>query len=185
MEITWLSNRAAGSLLHLSSLPSDTGIGNLGQSAYEFIVFLKKAGMSYWQMCPVGPTGYGDSPYQVFCSSAGNPYFIDWQPLVENGLIKDYELEPLRQLSSTETDFGGLHKEFFKLARTTSERFRKDLNVLEKHYGEFNEFITKHKRWLNAHCMFHSIKLINDEKPWWDWATDHLEDIELIKTSSE
>ena len=185
MEISWLPNRAAGSLLHLSSLPSDTGIGNLGQSAYAFIEFLKKAGISYWQMCPVGPTGYGDSPYQVFCSSAGNPYFIDWKPLVEHGIVEDYELEPLRKLSEAETDFGGLYREFFKLARITSDRFRKDFNVLEELYGEFTEFITRHEKWLNAYCMFHSLKVINDEKPWWEWATDRLEDIEVLKTSSE
>ena len=79
----WIKKRSAGCLLHVTSLPSSTGIGNLGKSSYEFIDFLKKSGFSYWQMCPVGPTGFGDSPYQVFSSSAGNPYLIDWHPLIE------------------------------------------------------------------------------------------------------
>ena len=83
----WLDNRAAGVLLHPSSLPSNQGIGNLGKEARQFIDFLESAGFSYWQTCPVGPTGFGDSPYQVFCSSAGNPYFIDWSI---TWLILDY-----------------------------------------------------------------------------------------------
>ena len=78
----WLDNRAAGVLLHPSSLPGCQGIGSLGKEARRFIDFLESAGFSYWQTCPVGPTGFGDSPYQVFCSNAGNPYFIDWSPLV-------------------------------------------------------------------------------------------------------
>ena len=73
MKVGWLQNRAAGAFLHITSLPSSTGIGNLGESAIAYLSFLKEAGFRFWQMCPVGPTGYGDSPYQVFSSFAGNP----------------------------------------------------------------------------------------------------------------
>ena len=88
----WLDNRAAGVLLHPSSLPGCQGIGSLGSEARRFIDFLESSGFSYWQTCPVGPTGFGDSPYQVFCSSAGNPYFIDWSPLVDLGLLQSSDL---------------------------------------------------------------------------------------------
>ena len=80
-------NRSCGLILPLSSLPSPYGIGTLGQAAYDFIDFLKAAGQSWWQMLPLGPTGYGDSPYQSFSTYAGNPYFIDPELLLRDGLL--------------------------------------------------------------------------------------------------
>ena len=105
--------RSAGCLLHISSLPSSFGIGNLGKSSYRFIDFLKESGFSFWQVCPVGPTGFGDSPYQVFSSSAGNPYFIDWEPLLENNLISHDELDALSKLPHEFVDYGNLYNSFF------------------------------------------------------------------------
>ena len=80
--------RSSGVLLPISSLPSRYGIGTLGKEAYDFIDFLKRAGQSWWQVLPIGPTSYGDSPYQSFSIFAGNPYFIDLDELVKNGLLK-------------------------------------------------------------------------------------------------
>ncbi|MEN8791035.1 MAG: 4-alpha-glucanotransferase, partial [Lentimonas sp.] len=88
----WLNDRSAGVLLHFSSLPSDTGIGNMGDGAYRYVDFMRSAGLQVWQICPLGPTGYGDSPYQCFSAFAGNPYFIDLEPLVAVGLIEHHEL---------------------------------------------------------------------------------------------
>ena len=85
--------RASGILLPISSLPSPYGIGTLGRSAYEFVDFLKEAGQKYWQVLPVGPTSYGDSPYQSFSTFAGNPYFIDLELLAEDGLMDRADLE--------------------------------------------------------------------------------------------
>lgn len=73
---SWLNIRAAGVLAHVSSLPGDYGIGNLGAGARGFVDFLADAGVRYWQICPIGPTGFGDSPYQLFSGRAGNPYLI-------------------------------------------------------------------------------------------------------------
>ena len=101
----WLSERAAGVLLHLSSLPSDTGIGNLGAGAYRFIDFLNASGMSVWQICPLGPTGFGDSPYQCFSAFAGNPYFIDLKPLLNEGLITADEYNQLAGLPREHVDY--------------------------------------------------------------------------------
>ena len=85
--------RASGILMPIFSLPSDYGIGTMGKAAYEFIDFLKNSGQKYWQLLPIGPTSYGDSPYQSFSSFAGNPYFIDFDLLAEDDLLEksDYE----------------------------------------------------------------------------------------------
>ena len=80
--------RGAGILLPISSLPSPYGIGTFGKAAYEFADKLKKAGQTYWQVLPIGPTSYGDSPYQSFSTFAGNPYFIDLEMLIEEGILK-------------------------------------------------------------------------------------------------
>ena len=85
--------REAGILLPVSSLPSRYGIGTLSREAYEFIDLLKEAGQSYWQILPLGPTGYGDSPYQSFSTFAGNPYFIDLEQLIEEGLLTREECD--------------------------------------------------------------------------------------------
>ena len=79
--------RKSGILMHISSLPGPFGIGTMGKTAYEFVDLLKKAGQTYWQILPLGPTGYGDSPYQSFSTFAGNPYFIDLNELIENDLL--------------------------------------------------------------------------------------------------
>ena len=78
---TWLNTRSAGVLAHISSLPGRYGIGNLGQGTRDLVDFLGRTGVRYWQICPVGPTGFGDSPYQTFSGRAGNPYFIDLDEL--------------------------------------------------------------------------------------------------------
>ena len=87
--------RKSGVLLHLSSLPSPYGIGTMGQAAYDFIDFLADAGQACWQVLPVCPTSYGDSPYQSFSTFAGNPYFIDLDSLVKDGLLKQEELDAI------------------------------------------------------------------------------------------
>ena len=79
--------RLAGVILHPSSFPNNHGIGNFGVSAYRFIDVIAESGFKLWQMCPLGPTSYGDSPYQCFSAFAGNPYFIDWNQLVESGFL--------------------------------------------------------------------------------------------------
>ena len=96
----WINNALVRVLLHISSLPSEH-VGNFGSGAIRFLDFLQKTSFEVWQLCPLGPTGYGDSPYQCFSAFAGNPYFIDLEPLLADGLLTDDELEALRQLSST------------------------------------------------------------------------------------
>ena len=80
-------DRLSGILLHISSLPSPYGIGTMGRAAYDFAGFLREAGQTYWQLLPLGPTSYGDSPYQSFSAFAGNPYFIDLETRMEEGVF--------------------------------------------------------------------------------------------------
>ena len=86
-------NRESGIIMHISSLPSKYGIGTLGEAAFDFVDFLKAAKQKYWQVLPLGPTTYGDSPYQSYSSFAGNPYFIDLDILKDLGLLKLEEYE--------------------------------------------------------------------------------------------
>ena len=88
-----MMNRNSGILLHITSLPSPYGVGNLGKAAFDFVDFLKKAGQSYWQILPICPPGYGDSPYQAFSTFAGNPYLIDPDQLVAAGWLTQEELD--------------------------------------------------------------------------------------------
>ena len=101
-----LPERASGILLHPTSLPGKYGIGTLGKEAFQFIEFLKNSGQKLWQVCPLGPTGYGDSPYQCFSAFAGNPLLIDLDLLVESGLLKISEIKPDTPFPENYTDFG-------------------------------------------------------------------------------
>ena len=117
-------HRGSGILLHISSLPSPYGIGTLGQSAYDFVDFLKAAGQRYWQILPLGPTGFGDSPYQSFSAYAGNPYFIDLDILKAQGLLTldeshavDFGDDPKK------VDYGKLYRGRLVLLERAYERF--------------------------------------------------------------
>ena len=171
---SWLSKRSAGVLLHPSSLPYGHGIGCLGEAAYQWIDFLRDAGISFWQMCPVGPTGYGDSPYQVFSSSAGNPYFIDWAPLVEFGYIKQDSLFSLTQSEAHQVDFGSLYENFYPLMKLAFSNFKRDSKPLVDRYGDLEQFKSKHASWLQPYATFQSLKSKNNLKPWWEWPAEDI-----------
>ena len=119
-----LERRRAGILMPLFSLPGKYGIGSFSKEAREFVRFLKEAGQSYWQILPMGPTGYGDSPYQSFSTFAGNPYFIDLDTLVEEGLLLEEELSDLSFSDSEErVDYGKLYKLRFPVLDKAVKRF--------------------------------------------------------------
>ena len=120
----YLERRRAGILMPLFSLPGKYGIGSFSKEAREFVRFLKEAGQSYWQILPMGPTGYGDSPYQSFSTFAGNPYFIDLDTLVEEGLLLEEELSGLSFSDSEEAvDYGKLYKLRFPVLEKAVRRF--------------------------------------------------------------
>ncbi|HAV13338.1 MAG TPA: 4-alpha-glucanotransferase, partial [Opitutae bacterium] len=136
----WLNERSAGALVHLSSLPSDTGIGNLGAGAYRYVDFMNVSGLQVWQICPLGPTGYGDSPYQCFSAFAGNPYFIDLEPLLSDGLIDCSDMDTLKQLPHDHVDYGWLYSVFWPILRKAYDRFQQSGADHFRDYGSLPAF---------------------------------------------
>jgi 4-alpha-glucanotransferase len=169
----WLSERAAGVLLHLSSLPSDTGIGNLGAGAYRFIDFLNASGMSVWQICPLGPTGFGDSPYQCFSAFAGNPYFIDLEPLRNEGLITEDEYNQLADLPREHVDYGSLYLAFCPVLRKAYERFKASKKKQFLDYGRLAKFRKDQGHWLEDYALFVGLKESFGGKCWLDWPSGY------------
>lgn len=167
----WLDQRATGVLLHPTSLPSTYGVGAFDEAAVAFLDFLVAAGMRYWQLCPLGPTGYGDSPYQCFSSFAGNPYLIDPAPLVSAGLLSADALTPLRQLSVDHVDFGALYQTKLPLLFSAHAAWRKDPNRALP-YGEFAAFRRQHASWLAGYGFFSAIKDHFGGRPWWEWPQE-------------
>lgn len=145
--------RTSGILMPVFSLGSKYGIGTLGREAYRFVDFLKKSGQTYWQMLPVGTTGFGDSPYQSFSAYAGNPYFIDLDMLVEEKLLKTEEIEALEWgKSSAKVDYEILYKNRFLILRKAHGRFKKSV---PQDYGVFCKF---NAYWLDDYALFMAIK---------------------------
>ena len=141
--------RAAGILLPISSLPSKYGIGCFSKEAYDFVDKLVEAGQSYWQILPLAPTGYGDSPYQSFSSFAGNPYFIDLEALVLEGVLTEEECEACDFGNDpSRIDYGKLYQERFALLRKAYERS----NVYQK--TAFVEFCRENAYWLDDYAVY-------------------------------
>ena len=116
--------RASGVLMHISSLPGDFGIGTFGENAYSFVDFLYESGQTYWQLLPLCPTSYGDSPYQSFSTFAGNPYFIDLETLEKQGLLKADEYKDVNWGDNPESvDYGLLYVERHKVFKKVQKHF--------------------------------------------------------------
>ena len=158
--------RTSGVLMHISSLPGNTGIGTLGIEAYKFVDFLKQSGQTYWQVLPLCPTSYGDSPYQSFSTFAGNPYFIDFDLLCNDGLLKKSDYSRIDWGENPEkVDFEKLYKNRFK--------------VLEKAYNKFDlsnadyvNFCNNNAIWINDFALYMALKNSFNGKPWIEWRTD-------------
>ena len=118
-----MDKRAAGILMPITSLPSEYGIGCFSKSAYDFVDWLKEAGQSYWQILPLGPTSYGDSPYQSFSTFAGNPYFISLKALVEEGVLTKEDCEKVNWGKRADSvDYEKIYKGRYPLLRKAYER---------------------------------------------------------------
>lgn len=164
----WLDHRAAGLLVHPTSLPSAYGVGAFDAAATDLLDFLHAAGIRYWQLCPLGPTGYGDSPYQCFSSFAGNPYLVDPAPLVQAGLLADRDLDGLRELGRDRVDFGALYQRKLPLLFAAHAAWRRDPQR-PLPYGDFAAFRRAHADWLDSYSLFSALKDHFGGKPWWDW----------------
>jgi 4-alpha-glucanotransferase len=160
-------NRGSGIIMHIASLPGKYGIGTFGKEAYEFGDFLNKAGQRYWQILPLGPTSFGDSPYQSFSAFAGNPYFIDFDILNEDGLLKEVDYNSINFGKNPEDiDYGVI--------------FIEKLKVLKKAYGnfklnkskEFDEFQEKEAYWLDDYALYMAVKNYFSLRSWQTWDED-------------
>ncbi|MGA2822038.1 MAG: 4-alpha-glucanotransferase [Bacteroidales bacterium] len=161
------TERSSGILLHPTSLPGKYGIGTLGKEALHFIDFLVKSKQKLWQILPLGPTGFADSPYQCFSSSAGNPLLIDIDILVKEGLLDKKDLASLDTFDNGPVDYGKVIRSKYPLLKKAMEVFRK--NAGKEHKKDFQEFTVTNKNWLEDYALFMSLKEHFKQKPWYQW----------------
>ena len=153
--------RKAGILMPVSALPSPYGIGTLGAAAREFVDFLEAGGQSCWQLLPVGPTSYGDSPYQSFSSYAGNPYFIDLDELALEGLLLPEEYQGIQWGEDPErVDYGLLYQERFPVLRTAVGR------LLAEKRPDYESFCQEQAQWLPDYALFMALKNSHGGASW-------------------
>lgn len=166
--------RTSGVLMHISSLPGGTGIGTLGKEAYNFVDFLKAAGQTYWQVLPLCPTSYGDSPYQSFSTFAGNPYFIDFEILCNDGLLNKTDYNNVDWGKNPERiDFEKVYEKRFKV-------LKKACNAFDKNDSSYKIFCAENNFWLEDFALYMALKEKYKGKAWKEWNID----IKLRKNSA-
>lgn len=159
--------RTAGILLPITSLPSKYGIGCFSKSAYDFVDWMKEAGQSYWQILPLGPTSYGDSPYQSFSTFAGNPYFISLEALIQEGVLTEEECEAADfGKRADDIDYEKQYRNRYPLLRKAYERS----NISEN--PDYQRFVAENAWWLSDYALFMAVKDRFEGKPWTEWAED-------------
>ena len=169
-------DRCSGVLMAMSSLPSPYGIGTMGKSAYQFVDFLKAAGQKYWQLLPLGPTSYGDSPYSSFSTFAGNPYYVDLDMLVKEKLLKPAELKGLDWgRDETHVDYGRIYDLRFKVLRLAFQRGR------ESRAEEVAAFRKENASWLENYALYMAVKAHFGMRAWTEWPE---EDIRLHRSAA-
>ena len=158
--------RNSGILLHPSSFPGRFGIGELNAEAYEFVEFLAAAGQRLWQVLPLGPTGYGDSPYQCFSAFAGNPLLIDPEQLVEDGLLSSSDLESTPSFPETVVDYGPVIGFKYPVLHKAYENYLAGASTLG---DEFREFCQRQAWWLDDYALYAALKDAHGGKAWTRW----------------
>ncbi|MDD5863327.1 MAG: 4-alpha-glucanotransferase [Firmicutes bacterium] len=156
--------RESGILMHITSLPGPYGIGTMGKEAYAFVDFLEKAGQSCWQILPLTPTGYGDSPYQSFSACAGNHYLIDLDTLAAEGLLKEQEIRDIPWGDDPErVNFGAMYAYRMQVLKLACRRFQPD--------ADYGAFVAENQDWLPDYALFMALKEANGGAPWLDWPS--------------
>ncbi len=162
-------NRSAGVLLHPTSLPGKFGIGDFGKNIFRFIDFLVQSGQNLWQIFPLGPTGYGDSPYQCFSAFAGNPMLISPELLVEEGLLTADDFNSYPTFDSTKIDYGNVIIAKTKLLKLAFSKFNNLEFLLEQ---SCSDFCTQNKFWLDDYALFMAAKEFHGGVQWTKWSND-------------
>jgi 4-alpha-glucanotransferase len=160
--------RCSGILLHVTSLPGGHGIGDLGKSAYDFVQFLAESGQTIWQVLPLSPTGYGDSPYQCFSAFAGNPLLIDLTELREQHLLSREDLAGAPDLPDDHVDYVGVSHVKHGLLRKAAIKFLADTDLTG--HGDFDIFCKNNAEWLEDYALFMACKGVYMGSAWTDWA---------------
>ena len=161
--------RKSGILMPISSLPCPYGIGSLGAGAYDFVDFLEQTGTKCWQVLPLNPTSYGDSPYQSPASVAGNPYFIDLDILAKKGLLTKADLKESKD-NSKRIDYGRLFTTRYAVLRKAHERF---LDNGEHKSSAYKTYLRKNKSWLPDYSLFMALKERYSYSAWTTWDSEH------------
>jgi 4-alpha-glucanotransferase len=162
--------RASGILLHPTSLPSRYGIGDFGQEAYAFADFLHNAGQQIWQVLPLGPTGYGDSPYQCFSAFAGNPLLVSLDLLLEQGYLLASDLGEVPPFPENKVDFGWVIHYKLPILKKSFARFRSSASFSEQ--LAFEEFCRGHDGWLDDYALFMALKARHGGAVWTEWPLE-------------
>jgi 4-alpha-glucanotransferase len=162
--------RSSGILLHPTSLPGAHGIGELGGEAHRFADFLKDAGQTIWQMLPLGPTGYGDSPYQCFSAFAGNPLLINLDSLIQRGYLSAEDLNPQPRLPRESVDFGTLILWKLPLLKRAAATFFQKANGAER--ADYDAYCRRHSAWLDEFALFMALKESHDYTMWTQWEPE-------------
>ncbi|HUE99412.1 MAG TPA: 4-alpha-glucanotransferase [Anaerolineales bacterium] len=169
-------DRSGGILLHPSSLPGPYGIGDLGPQAYRFVDWLASTGCRLWQVLPLGPTGYGDSPYQCFSAFAGNPYLIGFDALIEDGLLTQDDFADMPDFNASRVDYGQLIPWKLDLLQKAFSRFSsvmsgtsQQASAVEGLVNEFEQFRARNASWLDDYALFMSLKEANGGGAWSGW----------------
>lgn len=166
--------RSSGILMHITSLPSGYGIGDFGKKAYEFVDFLKRSEQKLWQILPMGPTGYGDSPYQSFSAYAGNPYFIDLEEFYEMGYIDEADLDYMREIDYDDNlDYGQVCERKTKILKKIYEFFLQNPEKSGEIKNEIQKFKDKNRWWLENYALYMSLKDKFNGKSWEKWPKDY------------
>ncbi|CAN1212901.1 4-alpha-glucanotransferase [Tumidithrix helvetica PCC 7403] len=176
--------RSSGVLLHPTSLPSQFGIGDLGQSAYQFIDFLAKSGQKLWQVLPLGPTGYGNSPYMSYSAIAGNHLLISPELLVEQNLLTEADFEDVPEFAADIVEFDRAILYKMQLLQIAYDRFQDRLK--HQHNHEYGQFCLEEAKWLDDYALFMALVEENPSVTWnnWDKAIAHRQP-EVIREQTE
>ena len=159
--------RRSGILLHPTSLPGRFGIGDLGDTAYRFVDFLAAAGQSYWQVLPLSPTGYADSPYQTLSAFAGNPMLISPEKLVEAGHLSEADLEETPAFPDDRVDFGPVIRYKTGLLDRAFANFQAQAPASQR--AAFARFCDEQVFWLDDFTLFMALKEAHNLRPWHEW----------------
>ncbi|MBE9191041.1 4-alpha-glucanotransferase [Gloeocapsopsis crepidinum LEGE 06123] len=161
--------RASGMLLHPTSFPSKFGVGDLGESAYSFIDFLVQSAQQLWQVLPLGPTGYGNSPYAAYSAMAGNPLLISPERLVAQGLLTPDDFVNLSDFPHNKVDFDQVVQTKIPLLKKACENFRTKATSQQE---EFSQFCTAKAYWLDDYALFMALKDTNKGMSWYQWEPE-------------